>query len=80
MERCKIRSRQYKEIKNVLGEKRKEYKNKRIAPITAEIRQSIRKGDTRKVWKRLNEMKQEGGTSQGGGMAMKMKEGGKDRE
>ena len=62
---------QYKELNKTLEAKRKEYKNKRITQITAEIRQSIRKGDTRKVWQRLNEMAQQGGTAQGGGMALK---------
>ena len=66
-------------IKKALEEKRIEYKNKRITQITAAIRQIIRKGDTRKVWQRLSEMKQKGGATQGGGMPLKTKRGNKDR-
>ena len=45
--------------------KRRNYKNQRIEQITMEIRQIVKKGDTRKVWQRLNEMKQKGGTNGG---------------
>lgn len=74
-EKCKIRSTQYNEIKRELEQKRKEYKNKRITQITAEIRQSIRQGDTMKVWQRLNEMEQNGGTIRGGGISLKNDKG-----
>ena len=47
-----------------------QHKNKKIELITKEIRQNIKKGNTRKVWQRLNEMKQ-GGKMKGGGLALK---------
>ena len=67
--RCKIWSNQYKEIKRELEGKRILHKNKRIETITKEIRQNIKKGNARKVWQRLNEMKQ-GGKMKGGGLAL----------
>ena len=58
--KCKVWRNQYKEAKKELEERRAQRKNKKIEIITKEIRQNIRKGNTRKVCQRLNEMKQGG--------------------
>ena len=55
-----------------------QHKNKKIELITKEIRQNIKKGNTRKVWQRLNEMKQ-GGKMKGWGIVLKTKMRGKQR-
>ena len=72
--KCKVWSNQYKEAKKELEERRVQHKNKKIELITKEIRQNIKKGNTRKVWQRLNEMKQ-GGEMKGGGLSLKNEKG-----
>ena len=59
--RCKVWGAQYKQIKLALEQQRRKYKNGHIRLITMEIRQNVNKGNMRKVWPRLNELKRKGG-------------------
>ena len=53
----KISGNNLRNIKNEINEIRKIWKNRKIELITKEIRDNIKKGDSKMVWKRINQLK-----------------------